>query len=347
LIVAGIHLTCGLTDGSVAANKNQLNNLTNYLAQHHHGQPWIIAGDFNLTTSTYTINTALTNKYISTQTTVTLASMERALSDLGLLDAWAVARIEAADDLSGDAVEALYHGEEGATFDLRNNSLAPATSGTSNNRPQRYDRILARPQNMLQNVHFNRFGFPQEIDGVPVVASDHLGVRVTMKLLDGIIDKNELESDMMRTFNMQCKRATEDMADISSLSAALSIHRLFMSEEEVQHRRQAFQVLKQVILGTSNDDDSGLPEIPMVLVAVGSYALGVDTLESDIDCLCIGAISSKTFFKLARQRLVKAESRGIRILRKVEANTGTMLELSINGIAMDLQYCPAARVVER
>jgi poly(A) polymerase Pap1 len=85
----------------------------------------------------------------------------------------------------------------------------------------------------------------------------------------------------------------------------------------------------------------------MVVVPVGSYALGVWTSDSDIDCLCVGTISSKTFFKLARQRLVKAEGRGVRIMRKVEASTGTMLELSVNGVAMDLQYCPAARVVER
>jgi hypothetical protein len=71
------------------------------------------------------------------------------------------------------------------------------------------------------------------------------------------------------------------------------------------------------------------------------------TYGSDIDCLCIGTISSKTFFKLALQRLLKAHDQGVRILRNVEANTGTMLELSVSGVAMDLQYCPAANVVER
>lgn len=35
------------------------------------------------------------------------------------------------------------------------------------------------------------------------------------------------------------------------------------------------------------------------------------------------------------------------MLRKVEANTGTMLELSVNGVNIDLQYCPAANVVQR
>jgi poly(A) polymerase Pap1 len=131
------------------------------------------------------------------------------------------------------------------------------------------------------------------------------------------------------------------------LETVLSTHRMFPDAEEIQQRQQAFAILKQTILGSSDDHDATLSDIPMVVVPVGSYALGVWTSDSDIDCLCVGTISSKTFFKLARQRLVKAEGRGVRIMRKVEASTGTMLELSVNGVAMDLQYCPAARVVER
>jgi poly(A) polymerase Pap1 len=115
----------------------------------------------------------------------------------------------------------------------------------------------------------------------------------------------------------------------------------------VHQRATALSLLRRIVLGSSDDDNSAMSDIPMVIVPVGSYALGVWTTESDIDCLCIGTISSKTFFKLARQRLAKAQDQGVHVLRKVEANTGTMLELSVNGVAMDLQYCPAARVVER
>jgi poly(A) polymerase Pap1 len=119
------------------------------------------------------------------------------------------------------------------------------------------------------------------------------------------------------------------------------------NNDDLQQRQQAFALLKQVVIGASDENNSATSDIPLVVVAVGSYALGVWTADSDIDCLCIGTISSKTFFKLVRQRLLKAEPQGIRILRRVEANTGTMLELSVNGISMDMQYCPAARVVER
>jgi poly(A) polymerase Pap1 len=131
------------------------------------------------------------------------------------------------------------------------------------------------------------------------------------------------------------------------LSSVLKSGGMFPTEEEVQQRQKTLALLKQIVLGDPGDDSAGISDIPMVMVTVGSYALGVWTSESDIDCLCIGTISSKTFFKLARQRLAKANDQGVRILRKVEASTGTMLELSVNGVAMDLQYCPAARVVER
>ena len=142
-------------------------------------------------------------------------------------------------------------------------------------------------------------------------------------------------------------RATSALSDSMGLKTVLSAHRMFPTNEEVQQRQKAFALLKQIVLGTSGDDDQPTSDIPMVIVPVGSYALDVWTSESDIDCLCIGTISSKTFFKLARQRLVKADDQGLRILRKVEASTGTMLELSINGVAMGLQYCPATRVVEQ
>jgi poly(A) polymerase Pap1 len=146
---------------------------------------------------------------------------------------------------------------------------------------------------------------------------------------------------------VEYKRATGAMTDTASLHSVLEAHDMFPNEKEVNDWREAFASLQNILLDTSDDANPAQSDIPLVIVPVGSYALGVWTPDSDIDCLCIGTISSKTFFKLARQRLAKAESQIVRILRKVEASTGTMLELSVNGILMDLQYCPAPQVVER
>jgi endonuclease/exonuclease/phosphatase family metal-dependent hydrolase len=347
LVVAGVHLTAGLTDGAVATKKAQMKNLTGYLTRNHENEPWIITGDFNIVTSTYTINTALKNKSITNETVVALSSIEAAIGDTGLLDAWSVARIEAVDETGVSRAEDLFEGEEGATFDPQNNRLAAGTTTTSHERPQRYDRILVRPQDMLRINRFNHFGVPEMVDGVQEVASDHYGVRAIMQILDGTAERQGSDGTSLQLHSVEHKRATATLSDSSGMVSTLTAHDMFPTEEQSQQRQEAFALLKQTILGTSEDADSAQPDIPMVLVPVGSYALGVWTVESDIDCLCIGAISSKTFFKLARQRLIKAESQGVRILRRVEASTGTMLELSVDGVLMDLQYCPAGRVVER
>ncbi|KAH7394226.1 hypothetical protein DE146DRAFT_125998 [Phaeosphaeria sp. MPI-PUGE-AT-0046c] len=346
LVVAGVHLTAGLTDGSVAAKKVQLQTLMSHLAQKHENDVWMIAGDFNLATSSYTIGTALKDNLITAETVTALSVIETSFSDAGLDDAWTVAHVEAADEVVPNTYEELFDGEEGATFDPRNNILAAESSGTSSGRPQRYDRILVRAHDALRIVRCNNFGLPEDVDGAQVVASDHSGVRASLEVLETIAaNKNELAESMLQT-KVERKRAVEPLRSLPDLDHALAAGGMLPTEEAKQQRKLALSTLEKVILGTGGDE-AATSDIPMVIVPVGSYALGVWTVESDIDCLCIGTISSKTFFKLARQRLIKAQDQGVRVLRKVEASTGTMLELSVNGVAMDLQYCPAARVVER
>lgn len=342
IIVAGVHLTCGLTDGSVAAKKIQIQILRNYLTRQYPSNSWVVAGDFNLTTSRYTIETALKSKSISQQTVETISSIEATMSDIGLLDAWSVARIEAVDDTAVQNPADLFDGEEGATFNPRENILAATTSGTSNNRPQRYDKILFR-QDMLHVSHFSQFGLPIYQDGQHLFPSDHSGVRASLRVIATRSDN----PDMLELYPVRRKLTAASLANTSSLTEALTAHGMFPTHIETQGRREAFALIKKVLLGSSDDEDTSMSDVPMVVVPVGSYALGVWTSTSDIDCLCIGSISSKIFFKLARQRIHKAAVDGVRFLRKVEASTGTMLELSVNGVAMDLQYCPATRIVER
>ncbi|KAI2475747.1 PolyA polymerase central domain protein [Pyrenophora tritici-repentis] len=186
-VVAGVHLTAGLTDGAVAAKKSQMKNLTSYLERHHSTDSWIITGDFNLVTSTYTLNAALGDKSITEETVDALSSIEAAISDAGLLDAWSVARIEAVDQTAPSDGEVLYEGEEGATFDPQNNRLAAGTTTTSHDRPQRYDRILVRSQDVLSVARFNHFGLPEVVDGAQIFASDHYGVRTKLKITDGTV----------------------------------------------------------------------------------------------------------------------------------------------------------------
>lgn len=345
LVVAGIHLTCGLTDGSVAAKKVQVQNLLSHLTRQHNNNPWIITGDFNLATSAHTIDNALKNKSITAQTGNTLAAIEERLIEDGVVDVWTAMRDEQALGRHGLDDDELFDGEEGATFDPRNNVLAAATSGTSQNRPQRYDRILIRPLGTLRVTAFNMFGLPVEVAGASVVTSDHYGVRASLQLSKPAEQLTPDHREMLNALKVEAQHVPHLASQ--EMESTLREHGMFLTDGENSTRQAAFNLLKEVVLGDSQTGLSTAADIPLVLVTVGSFAAKIDTSASDIDCLCIGSISSKTFFKLARQRLQKAEIRGIRILRKVEAGTGTMLELSVNGVPMDLQYCPAARVVER
>jgi endonuclease/exonuclease/phosphatase family metal-dependent hydrolase len=343
LAVAGIHLTCGLTDGSVAAKKVQVHSVLNHLTRQYKNSSWIIAGDFNLATSTHTIGSALKNKSIAAQTGHTLTAIEERLAADGVLDAWSSTQDNQAVWRHGLDNDELFDGEEGATFDPRNNVLAAATSGTSQNRPQRYDRILVRPLGSLQVTAFNMFGLPAEVAGERAVPSDHYGVRASLRLSKPAEELTPDHREMLKELKVE----VEHVPHLASqrMESTLRQRCMFLTEEERSKRQAAFDLLKETVTGDSRT--GGAADIPLVMVTVGSFAMETDTSTSDIDCLCIGSISSKTFFKLARQRLQKAESQGVRILRKVEAGTGTMLELSVNGVPMDLQYCPAARVVER
>ncbi|KAF2869220.1 hypothetical protein BDV95DRAFT_578616 [Massariosphaeria phaeospora] len=155
------------------------------------------------------------------------------------------------------------------------------------------------------------------------------------------------KSNVLDSYPVLHQKTSSQLSEHSNLTSVLSARHMLPSEDESHGRKQALDLIKEVLLGSSDDATSSTSDVPMVIVPVGSYALGVWTTTSDIDCLCIGSISSKTFFKLARQRIRRAETQGVLLLRRVDASTGTVLRILVNGVNMDLQYCPAARIVER
>lgn len=368
LMVAGVHLTCGLADGSIAAKMTQLHTLVNHLSKSYAENPWIIAGDFNITTSAFAIDAALKKESISLQTANTLSSLETMLSEARLSDSWFVARTETGETLrpgrSQMGFEDLYEGEQGATFDPTENPLAAEASGKgSNNRPQRYDRILVKGEDFLRVTGFNMFGFPEgssseESDGrakdqdvEPHCGSDHWGIRATLRIDP---DSKEGGSDKIDVVfaPLQLKKAPLSLSDVSALKSCLIERSMFPTDEEVDKRKEVFTLVKSILQQSPSHRPGDTAEITrpivsMVVVPVGSYGLGVWSTSSDIDCLCVGSISAKTFFSLASQKLRKAADLGIRILRRVKANSGTMLELDVRGIKLDLQYCPATKIAER
>ncbi|RYP28413.1 hypothetical protein DL767_007221 [Monosporascus sp. MG133] len=360
-VLSTVHLTCGLTDGSVANKKLELQSILKYLSKTYPENPWIVAGDFNITTSAYTINTALKKKAISSHTADNLTEMETMITEIGLTDAWSFSRVRYGDssfDEDQRHLRDVFEGEEGATFDPTVNELAAETVGSGfNNRPQRYDRILVKGQDLFTVSGFNMFGKNRgllgsgaaaddssDTQGKPSYASDHWGVRCSLKLASDTSEQTIDDSSKLLV-EVQVKAPPDSLADVSELRECLDKQNVFPSESDINEREAALALLKEVIL---NDGESGhvRGKPAFVVVPVGSYGLGVWTASSDIDCLCIGPISSRVFFALAVQRLRKAAMRGIKVLRRVNAHSGTMLELEVLGIKMDLQYCPSTFIAE-
>ncbi|KAK2730709.1 DUF455 domain-containing protein [Colletotrichum kahawae] len=349
LILATCHLSQGLTDGAVVAKEKELQRILNHLKSNYAANQWILAGDFNVATSSYTIDTAVKRGSITVQTEDLLRGIEATLAENNFLDAWFISRVEAGvtDNIKCD-IHDSFEGEQGATFDPRANLQAVKMVGSGlNNRPQRYDRILVKTGGPFHISRFNMFGFltgDGEKQGGPLYASDHWGIRCLLRrsLL------KEGSSTSARVVHVEAKRAPESMSDVAALKQTLELLDVIPAEKDECVRKQALALLQKILWENEQanvEQSRGQPAL--VLVPVGSYGLGVWSKSSDIDCLCIGSISPRVFFTLARQRLRKSVREGVRILRKVKAKTGTMLEIEVLGLRCDLQYCQAASVANQ
>ncbi|KAI1811535.1 DUF455 domain-containing protein [Poronia punctata] len=348
-ILATVHLTHGLTDGAVTAKKLELQTLLTHLSQQYDPNPWILAGDFNITTSTQTIEAALKKRAISPQTVTYLKGIENTLAGAGLVDAWAFSRVQFGDPEQDFGRESeIFEGEQGATFDPMVNDLAAEIVGSRfSNRPQRYDRILLKGEGTHAVTGFNLFGRRQGYlqDTTPRLsyASDHWGVRCSMSIQKaGDSPVSEAISNL--SVPVHIHPASRSLDNVSDLRECLQSSGIFPSAEEAAKRKEAFVLLKNVVLDENNPAARGQPIF--VLTPVGSYGLGVWTTSSDIDCLCIGPISSRTFLAIATRRIRRAENRGVQLRRRVNAHSGMMLELEVLGIKMDLHYCSSSIIAE-
>ncbi|GKU15138.1 unnamed protein product [Fusarium langsethiae] len=349
-ILVACHLSQGLTDGAIAAKKNEVQKMLDYLSATFPQNPWILAGDFNLVTSSHTIEAARKKQDISLQTVHRLQDIERALLDAGFIDTWLATRLESGEssDMNNERRSVLdsFQGEQGATFDPLTNTLTAELVGSGlNNRPQRYDKILVRTGHYHPHG-FNMFGqtpFQATQGGHSTYASDHWGIRCLLLKSSS----SEMSKAAVPEMTIKLQRPVPNLVEGEGLEHFLKNYGYLPTEQERATRDQAIRALEAALkdfnLSESEDDTRSGP--PFIVVPVGSYGLGVWTSSSDIDCLCIGPFSSKTFFTMAVQRLKRAAD--IRILRRVKANSGYMLELEVHGIKVDLQYCAAASIAER
>lgn len=348
LIVAGVHLICGLTDASISAKHAQVRTLIGHLQARYPDNNWIITGDFNIPTSSYTINAALKRNSITARGAATLSSLDVLFAESKLADCYFGSRATGSNMVEHitnykENLRTVYEGEEGATYDPIENSLAAENSGKSYHcRPQRYDRVYTRGRE-FRVTGFNLFGLPSgETEGQ--LGSDHWGVRATLDMNDAPKTGASGENDVCMSF----KRAPQSFKSDTLFNTILNELNMFPSEEELTHRQQMFELVKSAIQqrNTGTSVETRL-NISCVVVPVGSYGLNVWDTSSDIDCLVIGTISPRTFMALMVQKLRRPEWQDIHILRKVKAASGTMLEIQAGGVRFDIQYCAATSAAER
>ncbi|KAH0496585.1 hypothetical protein TgHK011_003937 [Trichoderma gracile] len=352
LVLAACHLSKGLTDAALATKRDEIKRLVQQLGSSFPQHPWVVAGDFNLASSLRTLDIALEKGDVTEKGLELLREIEATVSRAGLQDAWLASRVGPGESSStarsqGSFVD-LYEGEQGATFDPLSNPLAAASSSLDSARPQRYDRILITKTAPFKPRGYNMFGQVTDPKGddSQTLASDHWGIRCLLVASSESADAAGPLNSSVHEISLH--KASVTLGSFEELKGCLVSSGQFPAPDDAELRNEAIALLQATLQETDTESagNGTRSQVQLVVIPVGSFGLGVWTSSSDVDCLCVGNISSRTFFALAIQKLRKASGNGIKILRRVLANTGTMLELEIRGIRFDLQYCSAAAIAQ-
>jgi 2'-5' RNA ligase/endonuclease/exonuclease/phosphatase family metal-dependent hydrolase len=329
--IANVHLTSALSDKSVRIKQHQLAALTKFfLSQKKTGHEIILTGDFNLTTSTRTIETALSRDLITPETANTVRSMiDTTIWEDAFLTYWAS---------SGENYDDQFEGEEGATFDRQSNPLAAMFEPPIDKTPQRYDRILIKSSKNVDILKFGRFGFP---DDHGRCASDHFGICATMKL--AVVSGADVQTAMIPQVSGQPLETIPLITDTTNLLPMISEY--LPADSDRNQRQQALDILKQNLTSVKSLED-------LVLAPLGSYCMDTYFADSDVDVLAMGSISPKEFFELALVQMRNLTNRnsggddGIKALHYVNSLV-PIIELVVGDIKIDLQYCQASELLER
>lgn len=228
-------------------------------------------------------------------------------------------------------------GEHSATFDPLNNTLAAISTRLTDFRPQRYDRILLSHALQVNLEGLDRFGI-KPVNGR--FASDHYGLSASLRYQDLSAAVAASETPFEKTQDVEIT-TIYDGTDLDQFLVSY-----LPSEENTTQRVEAINILHHIL-----KSDPRLSNL--LLVPLGSHAMGTYFVDSDIDTLAIGSLSSKAFFETAinRLKLISAPNfgdshYGLRAVHIVNSLV-PIIEASVNGIKFDIQYCQAPELLQR
>ena len=227
-----------------------------------------------------------------------------------------------------------------ATFDPNLNSLATQTA-REDRLPQRYDRIYLKKGSNLCPSSVLLFGK----EGV-VPSSDHWGLFVELGPRPAETGTRTL------TTSTPYAKLPETHLSAEELQAVCDTHQWVPDVDREGKFSAALHAIRNLFSSwVASTETSTTPKsvVKIRVEPVGSYALGVHTSDSDLDCLAVGNISAATFWGVARTRLRgQTTQEGIVKLRRfVKYAMVPMMELEVDGVKVDLQYCAAARLVDQ
>lgn len=231
-----------------------------------------------------------------------------------------------------------------ATFDPNLNCLAAQTA-RGDRLPQRYDRIYLKKGSSLHLSSVSLFGK----EGV-VPPSDHWG----------LLAKFEPKSAKTETGTVSISDSDTTLPEThlsaEELKAVCDSHQWLPSADQEGKLSAALRAIRNLfsscpasVPSSAATSTAQTSVVKIRIEPVGSYALGVHTPDSDLDCLAVGNISTTTFWGVARARLrgQAIEDGTVKLRRFVKDAVVQMMELEVEGIKVDLQYCAAARLVEQ
>ncbi|EFX02812.1 duf455 domain containing protein [Grosmannia clavigera kw1407] len=303
LVVAAVHLTHGLIGDAVTCKRAEALRLLRHLRRYHSSADVFVAGNVNVQAVGHGFDDLFARE--------------------GFVDLW-----------RRQSDKAELDGEQGATYDLLHNNrpqwLVRIFVRQASEEAQNAD---SRRLRIVDAKLFGLSAAGSDTTASESFASDYWDLRCVVERVEGegcddgedkgskkeTETETETETEIELT-NKQLAISNEVklvpvqvpaglLADATALDRALVVLEAMPSDEEVEQRREALALLQRILMAEKSnggaESASSPPRLPrqLVVVPVGSYGLGVWTLTSEMDCLCIGVYAATTFFAIATQRL--------------------------------------------